>query len=662
MQAGKSPNYTGEMEDRLIQFVDHECDGYFDYEQAKVIAAELGKKPRSIITKARLLQLDYQPMGLGIASELTTIADFSLASAQPTTRREHAQSNQPAGQNAMMGSAHFDGDLSRNGQEITTRADDNFRSKDEANLSPDTNTPPTESSLAPSAVNQASSLARLKSARQREFGTDEQWQASVDELEQEWLTLGLKRLWWQNYSDFRRELRLSQQSIPNDLLFNETEILDKRACLITEAEQQFFEAMLKNLDIGFWRTLFGRRIKDLDQLRNRYCKTAQAEEFEDAWEDYSAHLQRLVEVSADEMFGQTERDERLQPLVGAMRAEFLEQQQERVARHQSFKSFVTTLPEDELDTDLSTLERQFVAIGRSREWFKEFEELVDEANGCQSQGENESPVRVLQSDFLVTMKDKLQNYKRYNELREYCFANNISDLIRRISFFESTLASAHADGSTTAEIDEMLNTFTRGLTSMVERHQFKAVRAGKKRKRRMVARKRVSHASRISEWTEYKHRYLGEQYNVIPAFNRLRQIVRLCPEWTSLLNEFREEILTSRKKPFHRRDQEISDTREFVDQISTVIDAEISVDVAYRLLEKELVAEKHFQDELEQVRSKLKANLESDNPDFCQYSLETKQTFVNLISNLREKGKVTSLASWHRRDDSADLPNQKSAS
>lgn len=52
-----TPNYSEEQTERLHQFVG-EVET-FDYEAAKVIAAELGKKPRSIIAKARREGLEY---------------------------------------------------------------------------------------------------------------------------------------------------------------------------------------------------------------------------------------------------------------------------------------------------------------------------------------------------------------------------------------------------------------------------------------------------------------------------------------------------------------------------------------------------------------------------------------------------------------------------
>lgn len=75
----KQPNYTEAMEKRLSDFVG-KVD-VFDYEAAKVIAAELGKKPKSIIAKSKRMGLNYTPKPAyvpkvgGVVEKKTDIVD-----------------------------------------------------------------------------------------------------------------------------------------------------------------------------------------------------------------------------------------------------------------------------------------------------------------------------------------------------------------------------------------------------------------------------------------------------------------------------------------------------------------------------------------------------------------------------------------------------------
>lgn len=60
MSTEKTVNYSDAMVARLHSFVG-ECGGSFNYEQAQIIAAELDRKPKSIIAKAKREGLTYIP-------------------------------------------------------------------------------------------------------------------------------------------------------------------------------------------------------------------------------------------------------------------------------------------------------------------------------------------------------------------------------------------------------------------------------------------------------------------------------------------------------------------------------------------------------------------------------------------------------------------------
>ena len=74
--------------------------------------------------------------------------------------------------------------------------------------------------------------------------------------------------------------------------------------------------------------------------------------------------------------------------------------------------------------------------------------------------------------------------------------------------------------------------------------------------------------------------------HVVPAFNKLRKILRLSTAWSTLTIRFREGLLRSRIFPIHDNRREMKETAHFENQTVSRVNDEFTNDIAYQSLQE----------------------------------------------------------------------------
>ncbi|MEM7363513.1 MAG: hypothetical protein AAF525_05780 [Pseudomonadota bacterium] len=590
----------------MCRFVHEEWSGVLDYEGAKIIGARIGKKPRSIVTKSRMLGLRYRPMHVRLEDLPRDPGDSALP------------------------------------PRAVPKTIDPYQELNLAQLQmPNTNAEP---DIDPSALSDSLSEATQMSERE--------WDNAVAHLEATWTDIGLKRFWSQQFADFRRRLQQQQHAIDNTALFTDADIAAKKERWIKSLEARFFSTMVRKLKPSLFSRLLNP-VRNFEQLEARYASNDRGLEYRIALDDLKREQLKTQNKTVDELFTIEERQERLTGLTNHERDQFLHAQESMLNVYRDFRGMVESLPDDDLDAELATMETEFKNVGRSREWFMEFDALVNESVDLQSSdnsntgiGQNEPAVRILQSDLLATLGGRLKVYQKFHRLRTYTHEQNIAHLIRDISFFETYLADAHYGHANAAQIADMFSAFIDSLEKKVKAHQLQQIRAARKaQKRRKV--QRIAQDQRMAQWSRFKQKFITDKDldnvgHVVPAFNQLRKILRLSPEWTTATNRFRDGLLQSRLLPSHDKRREMKETAHFVNQMVSRVDDELATDIAFQSLQETLKEKEVLLPELNLVLEQLKQDAAGDNLDGAHL---LKIEFLEYATNALPD-KVTSLHEW----------------
>ncbi len=451
------------------------------------------------------------------------------------------------------------------------------------------------------------------------------WQQLMRELEADWQHRGLQRLWLIQRLTLSRQVSFLEQHTPGRKLFSADELERERGLRLEFLEHRFVSTMTANLNRGMLARLFSRRPLDMDRLEASYRKQGREKEFE---REYDAYLHKKVSVEnqdADTLFDNLERARRAFPRVRNLRRRFRKQQQKLLRKYDRYEKKLDKLPDDEIDRLIAELGDNYAYIGRSREWFREYETLVDEIlleSGSNQQGANESLMRLLQQDFLTIMESRFAVFWRYFELRQFCFTHQLTDLITSISYFE-------------AEIHEKPTSFQalfQQYRHMVQTLESAITLKGKKQSAQRSTREKllaIDHSERLDEWATFKETYQQSGRDSAEVFNALRPVLRQCPEWQHEFRVFRSKLQVRRLS--HGAATEASQVAHFVERMFERINNEIAVDVAFKTLEQEIITDNVYVRELTIARDNIKLQREQRGLNAADEINEIKQQFITDI-------------------------------
>lgn len=424
----------------------------------------------------------------------------------------------------------------------------------------------------------------------------ENWENAIHEFETEWHQQGLGEWWSFNYGEFLHRLRSAQDSIPNAFLFTEAEIAQRRCDLVESLDERLLAELNAGLRDTIWRRLFERRRADIEELEQRYWKLGRAKLFDRICRRHRRRVEEVRRRPVSGLFNQSDRLPRLACQTYAERRNFRRHQERLLEAVRKYEDIVTRLPPDPLDARIVELEREYLDVGRAREWFRRLEHLVvSVAREKPHEGDNESLVRMEQQDFVVAMSQPLPYFRLFRSLRDYCFDNALGRLIRQISFFESELIHQDRSGRTLEQRQGIFECFTEALDVVVKHEQVVA----RKRALRLAA---LDQAKRREQWKAFKEAYpLDDTTDAIQAFNALRPILRQCAEWNESLRGFQDSIQSKRRfRPrFRRSETEREEVAGFVADMVERVDKELESDIAFQMTARQLLDSEMQLDELE---------------------------------------------------------------
>lgn len=286
-----------------------------------------------------------------------------------------------------------------------------------------------------------------------------------------------------------------------------------------------------------------------------------------------------------------------------------------------------SLPPDELDDQLDVLKRDFQHLGRHRAWFRGFDRFVNEVlaltENFEHAGANESSVRVLQSDFLAEMETRFWLYCHYQQLRTQYGAMFAS----RFSFFESDLAELARQGASEEEFDQYLRQAITSIESEVKRQRDGAI----VKRNGLTKLLEIDHGQRLTEWATFQDRQ--RRLSVKAQFNELMPILSKNPEWAKEAKLFKSAVKEKRSHSPGRENgrAEARDIRRFIKRMCGRVDAELAIDVAYRILEQDLIRNHEYLDELVEFKQELAREIWLQRPLKERRTDKLKREFVKRI-------------------------------
>jgi len=496
----------------------------------------------------------------------------------------------------------------------------------------------------------------------------ESWHQVMTGLEQAWSNLDLERLWSIHRTDLNRDLKQAKDSTSSGILFTEEEQAEKRAEMLAFLKQDFFARMLNELDLSWWQRLFLPPPPDgLDEayVRDQYHKAGKAKNFDNELKLYTRKKSAIEHYDPNGLFDNSERAGRMFPQTKQVRNQFQSFQQTQYKLYNEYFDRVSALPFDDIEDQLIQLAKDYEFLGRSREWFREFEEMIKTINSSVpdvDEGQNESVIRILQNDFLVVMQSRFSIYWRYHELKIFCQERKLQEFIIEMEQFDIQLAEMDKNGTPTQEKEQLLQDFVKTLESRLTR----STEQKPSRDKLLQDQLHHDHQARLSEWAQFKQTFnipadpvstdsSADHYHAVTAFNRLRPILRQCAEWQHELRVFRSMIKAKRSMDPRQKnsDAEHRDLLAFMSAITTRIENEIATDVAFRSLEQDLIKNKQFLVDLIITRKKLALEKQLRSARSAEVIDGIKQDFVRLIWEKRNPetkgGSVTPLLPPRRK-------------
>ncbi len=411
------------------------------------------------------------------------------------------------------------------------------------------------------------------------------WPESLSMLAEQWQFRGQEGLWAVRKGDLLAKLHADADAIRADSLFEAHEIEAKRDARRAELESAFLMSMTDK--VKFWPSIFRSKTLDLETLEKRFEKKGRLAEFRAAHDEYQERCAQIEDLPVDELLDRAVVTQRRFEQMAPMRRAAFETEMATIKAYDKFKETLNQLPREDIDKRLDKLKSEFLYVRRARVWYAEFENFMNEVgtNGTSlPAGGNESPVRLLQHDFLLGMEHRLNLYWRLHQVREKAFAQSLTDEIGRLGYLESRLTEMYRRNEPAAVCDQIIVEFLK----TVERPD--VLRTVRQTEAERAAFLQIDHNARRAVWEEFKLRSIKGTANITRRFNELKNIVRFTPEWIREYKIFQTDLLAQRSMDASRKNskQEIGDVESFIHRLVLRIELELEVDIAYRSLEQKL--------------------------------------------------------------------------
>ncbi|XOV89167.1 MAG: hypothetical protein ACFHX7_04555 [Pseudomonadota bacterium] len=487
-----------------------------------------------------------------------------------------------------------------------------------------------------------SNEARSLAVDSFDWQSAEDWAAALSTLHDEWHLRAEDSLWAVRKSDLLASLQADADAIEAESLFSSEEIEARRELLRSELESSFLESMTAKIKV--WPSLFRSKTHGFEALEKKFRKKRRQAEYQVALEKYQEQCARIAERPAEELFERAIITRRRFDRTAPARSAAFDREMAILAAYDRYIAKLDQLPHEDIDDRLDKLRAEFLYVRRARVWYAEFEYLIDETLTNVTSvpgGGNESPVRLLQNDFLLVMEQRLNLYWRLHQVREKAFADANTEAIGRLGYLESTLTELYRRRERADLCDEIIANFL----NSVEKPKTKPSAPGKDDRAGLL---QIDHGARRAAWDDFKMRSIDGAANITRRFNELKDIIRFTPEWIREYKIFQADLLLQRSMDAGRKNTaaELRDVENFVHRLVLRIELELEIDIAYRSLEQKLVQAGDNNDALRTANREMAAQIKARGTDEI---IRIKQEFL-LANGIdlpgQAKSRVVSLQKW----------------
>ena len=425
------------------------------------------------------------------------------------------------------------------------------------------------------------------------------------------------------FRDYLARSKVLAEQTSNEALFDETEIEQRRALHLQKLIESAPNAA-EQLSSGKTgeHSKARRFLSALNPFSHRGKQTPKSSP--------SPAIERLnpaiKEIAIQDLFTAEERQQRLHGLIKKLRRGFRQQHKQALKEVKQYKEVVESLPADDIDQEIWQLEHDYLHLGRVREWYGGFYSLITEvvevAEKLPPNAElNEDPTRMLQRDFLTTMRTRLATYRRLDGMRREVFRTNDPRAIRLLSYFKLKVPTPDKFIDPPQEF-----TVVRRFVASLE-YQLGLLRAEQAQlQRELESQARptgpayVSHENRLEAWQRFKQ-------GTARDLQSLKQITADCEDWQQAVTLFESELGVRRLQNHGLSPvSEQALVQNFVRDMVARIDAEIETDVAFQFSLQDLIVSGEQPELLNLVLEQLK--LARSKPDAASEVPLLKADFV----------------------------------
>ena len=476
--------------------------------------------------------------------------------------------------------------------------------------------------------------------------TPEEQQDLLDE-EMVWVQLGQPALFDLALLDHKHKLKRLYEKTKIADLFDANEIAEKRAQLARawEEKARFFlnDHLLGDSLFKRWRKK-QRAPGSLAEVRLKYEKRGRLDEFQRLLDDWKRINAKENYISDELLFSREEKTARLQPQYQALKSELKTQLKEALDLFLQYEAHLNRLPADEIDNAIAHLQREFLTIGRKRDWYESFLTLMREALDAEpeghSSGVNEPATRVLQQDFLSTMQRHFDLCLRYHKLRRLQLEPGQEKLAKLFS-------RPYSPGEAT---DKMLRPAQplEALAEFVEKLE-DAVETDFGLLTNQQA-NQASQTDRLLRWENFKQSYTRHPNDVVHAFNQLKPILIENEDWHQELRVFQSELkLKLKKSEFDKHSKheiEVLEAKQFIERMMERVEAEIEMDVEFETLLQTLDPDDTYRDKLAMLERNL---LDSNSSSRQQHRLDLLRFKAEVIESIKHARSNTTIVPLFNR-------------
>lgn len=465
------------------------------------------------------------------------------------------------------------------------------------------------------------------------------WHLLLTRWQLGWAGLGAYLPYFQlGIRDYLSRLKMTSEKFPNEAMFSPAEVAQRRQERVALIEAQKIEAqkiaraggaseesLVRKSSPG----KFGRLASFLS-LSSSSINVEAESKFEP-----SSSVLMIQDLSIGELFTREERQLRLDVKLKALKRTFRSGHRQALDEFKQYKDLTESLPEDEMDMEILGLEHDYVQLGRVREWFGEFHELVREVVEISRTRSpdivlNEDPTRVLQRDFLTQMKTRLKTYRRLSDLRHEAFLLGDAEPIRLLSYFKTKLHTPEEF----IDRAQKISVVKRSLAALeyqlgLKRAERALMEESSSRKEPSVEAVYADQETRLENWLQFKR-------GTARDLASLKKITPSCEDWHQQVALFESEIDVQRLEnhglsPISER----SMVEGFVRDMVVRIDQEIETDIAFQQALQHLISSGERPEMLNLALEQLK--LARSKPDASTEVPRLKAEFVQENANVIEQ-------------------------